>query len=142
MKKFTLLYVMLLLVVCGFAQKPNRFDPERFQAELEQYVATEAALTVQESSAFFPLYREMRKKQHALFAQMRRYRFTDVTDDEASKEAIRQQDLLDIRIKQLQQEYHNRFMEVLPPGKVFKAIKAEDKFHRLSFKRMAKKAGR
>lgn len=139
MRKITLLYILLMFAVCGFAQKQRPFNPEKFQAELEQYVATEAALTIQESSAFFPLYREMRKKQHAIFGQMRRYRFTDTFDDKASMEAIKQQDMLDIQIKLLQQEYHNKFMEILPAGKVFKIIKAEDKFHRQSFKRMVKK---
>ena len=38
-------------------------------------------------------------------------------------------------MKQLQQEYHNRFMYILPASKVLKIIKAEEKFHRRAFKR-------
>ena len=40
--------------------------------------------------------------------------------------------------KQLQQEYHSRFMTILPPNKVFSVIKAEERFHRQAYKRMKK----
>ena len=41
-------------------------------------------------------------------------------------------------IKALQQEYHSRFMTILPPNKVFSVIKAEERFHRQAFRRMKK----
>ncbi|MFQ9809366.1 MAG: hypothetical protein ACLRYB_07070 [Segatella copri] len=52
--------------------------------------------------------------------------------------AIRRKDELDIQLKQLQQEYHSRFMTILPPNKVFSVIKAEERFHRQAFRRMKK----
>ena len=54
-------------------QRPP-FDPKRFEAELEQYITTHASLTPQEASKFFPVYRQMMKKQRALFDEMRRLR--------------------------------------------------------------------
>ena len=45
----------------------------------------------------------------------------------------------DIEIKQLQQVYHAKFLTFLPAGKVMRVIKAENKFHRMAFKRMAPK---
>ena len=116
-------------------QRPP-FDPKRFEAELEQYITIHASLTPQEASKFFPVYRQMMKKQRALFDEMRRLRMINLKDNEACEEAIRKQDELDIQIKQLQQEYHGRFLMILPANKVLSIIKAEEKFHRQIFKKM------
>ncbi|MBQ7470910.1 MAG: hypothetical protein IJS97_00575 [Prevotella sp.] len=135
------LFVILLLMILSLgasAQKKNHFDPAKFDAELEQFITTEACLSPQESSALFPLYREMRKKQKVLFDQSRRLRHTDLSNDKACADAIKSQDALDIEIKELQQKYHNKFMKILPASKVLKLIRAEEKFHRQYFKRMAK----
>ena len=42
-------------------------------------------------------------------------------------------------MKKIQQEYHLKFCKVLSPGKVLAVIKAEEKFHRQAFKRMARR---
>lgn len=132
---FILLYMGLMPI---YAQK-GKFDPIKFQADLEQFITTQAALTPQEAAAFFPIYREMATKQRALFDQMRRYHHVDTSDDKACQEAIRVMDKNDIEIKQLQQVYHAKFLTFLPAGKVMRVIKAENKFHRMAFKRMAPK---
>lgn len=55
--KRLLLGVMMLLAVVGAdAQNKRRgFAPERFQADLEQYITRKACLTPQEASKFFPV---------------------------------------------------------------------------------------
>lgn len=133
------LFLSLLLPIGMMAQPQGGFDPRRFDAEMEQFITTEAGLTPAEASRFFPLFREMQRKQRACFDQMRVYRHVNTNDDKASAEAIRKQDEIDLSIKKIQQQYHNKFMRVLSPGKVLKVIKAEDKFHRQAFKRMAKR---
>lgn len=115
-------------------QRPP-FDPKRFEAELEQYITTNASLTPQEASKFFPVYRQMMGKMRSCFDEMRRYHFVNPTDEKGCAEAIRRQDELDIEMKQLQQEYHSRFLYILPASKVLRIIKAEEKFHRQAFKR-------
>ena len=54
----------------GFPNQNQKFSPEKYQADMEQYIAKEAGLTPQEASAFFPLFREMQQKQRALYNQM------------------------------------------------------------------------
>ena len=71
-----------------------------------------------------------------LFDEMRRFHHVNPNDNEACAEAVRRQDELDIEMKQLQQQYHGRFMLILSPSKVFSVIKAEEKFHRQMFKKM------
>lgn len=139
---FNLLLVVCLVVVGVIvpmmAQVQPKFDPARFEADLEQFVTTEAGLTPLEAKHFFPLYHEMRKKEMAFFGADRRYRQIDPNNDKMCEEVILMHDENDIEMKKIQKDYHLRFLKVLPASKVFKVIQAEDKFHRQMFKRAAK----
>lgn len=134
--------MVLLFVLAGImqvsAQAPRKFDPKRFDAEMQQFITVEAGLTPLEASRFFPLFKEMQDKQRVLFDKMQTYRHIDTSDDKASLNAIKKMDDIDIEIKELQKQYHLKFCKVLPPGKVLKALKADEKFHRQVFRRMAK----
>lgn len=141
---FNRLIAVLVLMLIGLntvsAQHKKRppFDPMKFEAELEQYITINAGLTPTEAAKFFPVYREMTKKMRSNFDEMRRYHQVNPKDERACAESIRRQDQLDIDMKVLQQEYHARFMLMLPASKVLSIIKAEEKFHRQAFKRMHK----
>ena len=134
--------VLMLLMLCTFGvangqhRKRPPFNPAKFEADLEQFITVNACLSPSQAASFFPVYRQMMKKQRALFDEMRRLRMINPKDNEACEEAIRKQDELDIQIKQLQQEYHGRFLMMLPANKVLAIIKAEEKFHRQIFRKM------
>lgn len=140
--RIIILMVMLMMGITGVQAQHGRkhpaFDPQKFQADLEQFIATNAALTPCESAKFFPMYRQMGKKMRMLFDEMRRFRHINPKDNEACEEAIRRQDEIDIQLKQLQQEYHARFLTVLPASKVLSVIRAEEKFHRQALRKMHK----
>lgn len=134
--------VLMILMLCTFGvangqhRKRPPFNPAKFEADLEQFITVNACLSPSQAASFFPVYRQMMKKQRALFDEMRRLRMINPKDNEACEEAIRKQDEQDIQIKQLQQEYHGRFLMILPANKVLSIIKAEEKFHRQIFKKM------
>lgn len=134
--------VLMILMLCTFGvangqhRKRPPFNPAKFEADLEQFITVNACLSPSQATSFFPVYRQMMKKQRALFDEMRRLRMINPKDNEACEEAIRKQDELDIQIKQLQQEYHGRFLMMLPANKVLSIIKAEEKFHRQIFRKM------
>lgn len=134
--------VLMTLMLCTFGvangqhRKRPPFNPAKFEADLEQFITVNACLSPSQAASFFPVYRQMMKKQRALFDEMRRLRMINPKDNEACEEAIRKQDELDIQIKQLQQEYHGRFLMMLPANKVLSIIKAEEKFHRQIFRKM------
>jgi hypothetical protein len=130
MKKSLLTFLIALATTTMVAQPSHKFDPEQFQAELEQFITTEASLSPTESATFFPVYRELRKKQRNIFVQIKRYKHANPTDNKAAAEAIRQQDKLEVEMKELLKSYHDKFMKLLPATTVFKILKAEDKFHR------------
>lgn len=136
----TTMLMILMLCTFGVANGQHRkrppFNPAKFEADLEQFITVNACLSPSQAASFFPVYRQMMKKQRALFDEMRRLRMINLKDNEACEEAIRKQDELDIQIKQLQQEYHGRFLMMLPANKVLSIIKAEEKFHRQIFRKM------
>ena len=143
-QRLGLLLMTMLLALVTFAQPPQppRFNPEKFEADMEQFITTEAGLSPMEASRFFPLYREMQNKQRALFGKMRFYAHTDTSDDAASLKAIKECDKIELAMKKIQQEYHLKFCKVLSPGKVLAVIKAEEKFHRQAFKKMVRRKTR
>ena len=138
MKKLLLSTVLLLMLVLGVrAEEQQKFSPEKFQADLEQYITNEAGLTADEAAKFFPLYREMRQKQRKVYNQM--HELFKLPKDEAScKRAIQRRDQLEIELRQIAQTYHNMFLHVIPASKVLSTIVAEDKFHRRAFRNWGK----
>ena len=138
MKRVILTFSFLACMLFAYAQPDNRkFDPEAFQAHMEQFITTEAGLTPQEAEAFFPVFREMQKKQRVLFEEQQRQRHFKPVGDEACKNAILKSDENELQMKELQLQYHKRFFKILPASKVFDVIKAEGKFHRQAFRSMA-----
>ncbi|WP_231488139.1 hypothetical protein [Prevotella sp. MA2016] len=134
MKKLLISAVLLLMCVIGVrAEEQQKFSPEKFQADLEQYITTEAGLTNDEAVKFFPLYREMQQKQRVVYNKI--HELFKLPHDEAScKRAIQRRDQLEIELKQIAQTYHNKFLRVIPASKVIGTIIAEDKFHRRAFR--------
>lgn len=135
MKRLIIGCIAFLLALSVSATEPQqKFSPEKFQAELEQFITEQACLTPQEATKFFPLYREMQKKQRAIFNQMRTEGKIKPADEAACKKAIQRRDELELELKSIAQTYHNKFFCVLPASKVFDVIMAEDRFHRRALK--------
>ena len=134
---FFALNAFLITVKAQFGQQHQGFDPKRFQADLEQFITREACLTPQEAAKFFPVYREMGQKQRALFEKGTPNRFVKPADEAKCRKAILDQDEMELQVKKLQQQYHMKFMEILPAAKVYDVIRAEERFHRQAFKQVA-----
>ncbi len=140
MRKLFVLFIFIFAVCTAGAQgKRSKFTPERFDAELEQYITKKACLTPKEASIFFPLYSEMSKKQRIVHQEIKKLKRIKPTTDAECRKNISKRASLDIQMKQIQKTYHEKFMQVLPPQKVYDILKAEDRFHRQMFKRKATK---
>jgi len=135
MKKILTIVVILLSALTMKAETPQQFSPEKFQADLEQFITNEANLTPEESKKFFPLYREMQQKQRVVFKQMKDLGVNKPADEAACKKALEKRDELELEQKRIQQNYHKQFLNVLPASKVYDVIKAENHFHRTAFRK-------
>lgn len=142
MRKLLFSTVIMIMVVLGAsAEEQQKFSPEKFQADLEQYITTEAGLTNEEAVKFFTLYREMQQKQRVVYNKI--HELFKLPHDEAScKRAIQRRDQLEIELKQIAQTYHNKFLRVIPASKVIGTIVAEDKFHRRAFRKFGQQRNR
>ena len=142
MRKLLFSTVIMIMVVLGAsAEEQQKFSPEKFQADLEQYITTEAGLTNEEAAKFFPLYREMQQKQRVVYNKI--HELFKLPHDEAScKRAIQRRDQLEIELKRVAQTYHNKFLRVIPASKVIGTIVAEDKFHRRAFRKFGQQRNR
>lgn len=118
---------------------PKKFNPEEYQRKLEAHITKFAGLTTQESQRFFPLFREMQQKQRTIFMKQRKRSWSMFSDNKAALEAITKHDEAEIQIKKLQQNYHKRFLKVLPASKVLKCIVAEEVFNRKMMKGFARR---
>ena len=112
----------------------QKFSPEKYQADLEQFITKEAGLTSKEAEAFFPLLREMQEKQRTIYKQMKAEGKVKPSDEKACKKAIQKRDRMELELKNIQQTYHNKFLAVLPASKVFDVIIAEERFNRRMFR--------
>jgi hypothetical protein len=135
MKRVIIAGLMFLLVLGVYAAEPqNKFSPEKFQADLEQFITKEASLTPQEATKFFPLYREMQTKQRRVYNEMMKLGQNKPAQEDECKKAIQKRDELELELKRILQTYHNKFFKVIPASKVFDVSRAEDRFFRHSFR--------
>jgi hypothetical protein len=133
MKKSFLILACLMLAMTGMAQE-QKFSPEKFEADMEAFITKEAKFNENEAAKFFPLFKEMHQKQRGLYTKMRNYGKEKPATDDACAAAIRERDKLNMELRQLEQTYHKKMMQVVPPSKVYDAIRAENKFHRQMMK--------
>lgn len=125
-------FALSLCVYTSSAQQ--KFSPEKYQADVEDFITKEADLNKTEAAAFFPLLREMQEKQRAIFKQLRAEGKSKPADENAYKKAIQKRDQMELELKNIQQTYHNKFLGVLPASKAYKAILAEERFNRRMFR--------
>ena len=130
MKKILLITLFLFTLVSARAEEQQKFSPEKFQADLEQFITQEASLTADEVAKFFPIYREMQSKQRTVYKQMKELGKNKPTDEKACRKAVEKRDELELEQKRICQSYHAKFFEVLPASKVYDVIRAENRFHR------------
>lgn len=114
----------------GQGQGQQRFSPERFEADMQQFITREAHLTQEEATKFFPLYKEMQEKQRALFDRQRELAKVKPSDESGCLRVIKESDVIDLELKRIQQNYHTRFIKLLSASKLYDILQAEQRFHR------------
>ena len=148
----TRLLLILLLICTSFplasnaaayrdhqGEKPQRFDPEKYSRDQEAFIIKDAQLTQQEVAAFMPLFREMQQKQRALFKQHRQYSRTNPQNDREATQLIKNIDNVEMQMKKIEMQYHDKFLKVLSPIKVYKVHLAVNKFKHITMERVAKR---
>ena len=146
MKKFVILVITVLFSLSIFAQmRKNMGDlGEKYHAQKVAYITNALDLSSEESAAFWPIYNEHEKKKRELSEKMRKYRSDlldkqqDLTEEEA-KEALdfirKHMDSMHM----MENEYQNKFLEVISAKKVLLLMNAEKDFRRELLKKLGER---
>lgn len=134
MKKILLVITLCVFsTVCSMAQPGGkRFSPEEFEAKLEAFITDEAGFTPSEAKAYYPIYHEMKDKQRQLQCKIFeiKKRLSPYASDKECANAIADITKLNKQKAQLEETYYKSLCKAVPARKVFRAMQAEDKFHR------------
>ncbi len=136
-------FIVILYIfsaVCCMAQPRDgkRFSPKDFEARLELFITDEAGFTKSEAKTYYSIYHEMKDKQRRL--QNKVFEIKKELSRKASNEecanAIMDITKLNKQKAQLEETYYKKLCKAVPARKVFKAMQAEDRFHRQMLDRM------
>jgi hypothetical protein len=136
MKKIFLLAVLLAFSSVTFAQqkdKDHKSRWEKYRAEKVAFLTSNLELSPAEAQKFWPVYNQLEKERWEA-QKFRREMEEKVQEAEES--------MSDNNIKRLTREfagslqkeanllvdYNEKFLEILPPGKVLRLYKAENEF--------------
>ena len=122
-----------MCIAIAAQQRQGKFNPDEFKARLESYVTQEAGFTQAEAQAFYPIYHEMKGKQRKLqrdIFQLKKDAPQAGASDNEFAITIQKIKDLGVEMAKLEVNYYKKMCQAVSPQKVYKAMCAEDKFHR------------
>ncbi len=113
----------------------SQFDErnERFQAQKVAFFTERMELTAKEAEKFWPVYNDHNNRKEKLEEESRnllRYlakNQNNMSDGEI-RESLDKYLVNQDKVHQLMLEYHNKYLEILPPGKVVRIYITENLF--------------
>lgn len=124
--------VMLAAIAFGVsaedAKKQQSF--EKFQKQQEEMLINEALLSESEAQTFMPIYREYKKKQHELGHQ--KMKLTRESRDKFDA-VLSQLAEIGIQEAQLRKDFYAQGSKAIGAEKMFRIVRAEERFHRNMF---------
>lgn len=134
-------FIIFLLCSCLYIlaqQERGKFNPEVFRAQLEEFISKRAEFNNAEAQAFFSIFHEMKEEQRNLQKEI--FKIKRNTQEEASEKdyAGKIDRICEINTKmtQIQTSYYKKMYKVVPAQKVYKAMLAEDAFHRMMLRQL------
>ena len=138
MKKFFLVIVALFCLsgICAQDQQQGkgwRMSPDEYRNRQQEFITRRADLTEVEASAFFPVYFELQKQKMELNGELRRKMRAAWKDQLTEEEAaVLVEEMADMKLKcdQLDKDYLQKFVKLIPATKMMKVQMAEEEFRR------------
>lgn len=137
MKKSLLFILFLLCTTLTVQAQPERgkFNPEEFRAKLEEFITRKADFTNTEAQTFFPIFHKMKEEQRTLQTEMFKLKRNRSEENNLSEKdyanKIQRICELNIKMAEIQESYYKKMYKAVPAQKVYKAMLAEDAFHRM-----------
>ncbi len=143
MKKFITLSLWFLFAIATMVNAQNnekrRFSPERYKARMEEFITKEAELTKEDGEKFFPMLHEMMDKQRQVNRESHKlmHQGKNAASEEDYKRIINELTDLDIKNKQIEKEYYNKFNSALSWQKILKVRNALFRFNMEALQRFS-----
>ena len=143
------IFIFILFIVCTtitMQAQPERgkFNPEEFRAQLEEFIIQKADFSNTEAQTFFPIFHKMKEEQRALQTEIFKLKKNRPEESNLSEKdytnKIQRICELNIKMSQIQESYYKMY-KVVPAQKVYKAMLAEDMFHRMMLRQMNQRRG-
>jgi hypothetical protein len=137
MQKIKITIALLLISIVfhsyGSNNPQDKFDYDKFKAEKIAFYTNSLELTPDEAAVFWPVYNEYEKKQRELFQEPRIMdeKFVKGIDKMTEKECIeftRKYSSFQQKEVDIDKEYNEKFLKVLPARKVVKLYVTEINF--------------
>ena len=139
------LFAVLPIIAQGQNKHKGSFNYDEFRKKMELFITEEAGLTPEDAQKFFPIFREMKEKQMKLGHKIKKLKKDPLDDDDDDDkdedewaEAVIEIEELKVKQAQIGETYIKRLCKIISGEKVFKALKAEDTFHRQILKNFRK----
>ncbi|MBO7067868.1 MAG: hypothetical protein J6W52_04195 [Bacteroidaceae bacterium] len=147
MKKLFIFILFQLCTTCYILAQHERwkFNPEEFRAKLEEFITQKAELTSSEAQTFFPIFHKMKEEQRNLQKEI--FKLKRIPKEETPSEKdytnkIQRICELNTKMAQIQEAYYKKLYKVVPAQKVYKAMLAEDAYHRMMLRQFDSKRGK
>lgn len=113
------------------------FNREEYRTKLEAFITERACLTTHEAEQFFAIYHEMKHKQRQAMKKAQQLKRTPCgkTEQEYSN-AVMEIAKNNAEMGKIGETYYKKLLKVVPAEKVFRAIIADDEFHRDMLKKL------
>ena len=144
------LFAVLPIIAQGQNKHKGSFNHDEFRKKMELFITEEAGLSPEDAQKFFPIFREMKEKQMKLGHKIKKLKKDPLDDDDDDEdddddkdedewaEAVIEIEELKVKQAQIGETYIKRLCRIISGEKVFKALKAEDTFHRQILKNFRK----
>ena len=147
MKKI-LIYCICAMMALPMMAQQNRgadgrkhFDPAGFREKMERFMIEEADITREEATKFFPIFHEMKDKQMEIGRQimeLKKQKNPGQMTEKECTEAVLKIESLKVEQAEVGATYTKKLCKAISSKKVFKAMNAEDRFHRMMLREFPK----
>ncbi len=143
MKNIILTLTIALMAVTSLtAQSKRRFSHEEFQARQQAFITEHAKLTTDEAKAFFPLFFELQKSKWLINKDVRKKvgmkRGQQCTEEQCTQ-LIHEFADAKVKIAELEKEYIDKYLTVIPARKILGVQRAEEMFQREMLKNISQR---
>ena len=156
-KKINLKILYTLLFACVFSSghstslntqtsivqvpQTQQFRPQDFEKQLERFITTEAGLTAEEATAFFPLFHKFKKEQRKIFKSInncsKRIEKENLTEAECEK-ILHEIETLQKQSSQAQSKAMKEWRKIISASKILKVLNADHRFGKHFYRKMTR----